>query len=77
MFVGVLVQVFVLSTSLCLNSSNYLWFPSASIPPPPLSSTTTPALPLLPLRCLSRLEPEILLRAKQDFMKIDSAADLE
>lgn len=24
-----------------------------------------------------RLEPEILLRAKQDFMKIDSAADLE
>ncbi|CAF89064.1 unnamed protein product, partial [Tetraodon nigroviridis] len=24
-----------------------------------------------------KLEPEILLRAKQDFMKIDSAADLE
>lgn len=71
MVVGVLVQMFVLSTSLCLNSPNYLWFPSAR---PPL---TMPALPLMPLRCLSRLEPEILLRAKQDFMKIDSAADLE
>lgn len=70
MSVGVLVQIFVLSTSVCLNSSNYLWFPSAPLP-------TMPALPLMPLRCLSRLEPEILLRAKQDFMKIDSAADLE
>lgn len=71
MLVSVLLQVFVLSTSVCLNSSNYLWFPSA----PPLP--TTPALPLMLLCCLSRLEPEILLRAKQDFMKIDSAADLE
>lgn len=30
-----------------------------------------------PLQITPRLEPEILLRAKQDFMKIDSAADLE
>lgn len=71
MFVGVLVQIFVLSTSVCLNSPNYFWFPSA----PRLPSM--PALPLMLLCWLSRLEPEILLRAKQDFMKIDSAADLE
>lgn len=49
-------------------------------PAPPIS------LPLVPLAVPSpfhrrllvpRLEPDILLRAKQDFLKIDSAADLQ
>lgn len=51
------------------------FFPLPLVPICPLP--TLPSSPLMLLCCLSRLEPEILLRAKQDFMKIDSAADLE
>lgn len=61
-----------LSTSVCLISNYCLWCPSAA-PPPPCPAHTYSAR----LHITSRLEPEILLRAKQDFMKIDSAADLE
>lgn len=56
-----------------------------SLPPPP--PQPRPGCPLCPVPsppppphgCLlvPRLEPDILLRAKQDFLKIDSAADLQ
>lgn len=48
--------------------------------PAPLSPSPRPGCPSpQPHRCLlvPRLEPDILLRAKQDFLKIDSAADLQ
>lgn len=48
-----------------------------SLPGPYLAPI--PAVPPSPRRCLlvPRLEPDILLRAKQDFLKIDSATDLQ
>lgn len=48
-------------------------------PAPPISlPLVPPAVPPFHRRLLvPRLEPDILLRAKQDFLKIDSAADLQ
>lgn len=45
-----------------------------------LTASDAPSCPphhTAPLHITPRLEPEILLRAKQDFMKIDSVTDLE
>lgn len=43
------------------------------LPPPPHLPLAPPSL----LPAVPRLEPDILLRAKQDFLKVDSAADLQ
>lgn len=61
--------VYIWSLFLCV--LNFFSLPLVPICPPPC-----PRYPAL-LHITPRLEPEILLRAKQDFMKIDSAADLE
>lgn len=61
-------------TSICSLSPCVLNF--FSLPLMPICPHPFPHYPA-PLHITPRLEPEILLRAKQDFMKIDSATDLE